>query len=741
MRKVWKPTGKVFSKTGYSWKPTGRTFTIVGNRFPLNRITSTKVVPLKETTIAQVVTPTLGILIYSRRPKATRSVGSSSKIKNVESKTSNSKEPKQPWGSTVYDVPSSSLDNYSKKHFHKPKAEDSIQEKLYLLHMDLCGPMRVQSINGRKYILVIIDDFYRFTWVKILRSKDEVPKIIIKFLKMIQVRLNATVCNIRTDNGTEFVNQTLMDYYEEYELLHDRKLNLSYLHVFGALCYPTNDGEDLRKLKPKAAIVIFVGYAPAKKAFRIYNKRTRIIIETIHVDFDELTAMASEQVSSGPRPKLLTPGIISSRLVPNIPSSTPYVPPTKNDWEILFQPMFDEYLNPPPCVNPQVPAVNAPEPLKKALYGLKQAPCAWYDLLSSFLLSQKFTKGTVDPTLFVRREGKDILLVQIYVDDIIFAFTKPDLCETYGMETYEPTDTSIVEKSKLDEDPQRKSVDPIRYRGMIGTLIYLTASRPDLVFDLCMSFADANHAGCQDTRKSMSGSMQLLGDRLRMISQVISIDYLGRANGAENVDLSGVASCDGCARWVLEDQLLSASLLMCLGKRDYVERIPSGNGLYTTLPPNMVDPHLMDTVAEWVVNEINVTLFAKMCMCSATVVENAATIAMAITGSIHQAEIWATKGLLDKAKGMYLVWRSSRIKVGSLSGDCDVEKNGKWSCIYAVGSQEYQMVCTRLDKASTDVGSLKGNLQHMEALPTTKAGYMTFIEAWKKEIWLKGLLT
>ncbi|GJZ58811.1 hypothetical protein Tco_0614627 [Tanacetum coccineum] len=205
--------------------------------------------------------------------------------------------------------------------------------------------------------------------------------------------------------------------------------------------------------------------------------------------------------------------------------------------------------------------------------------------------------------------------------------------------------------------------------------------------------------------------------------------------------LSGVASCDGCARWVLEDQLLSASLLMCLGKRDYVERIPSGNGLYTTLPPNMVDPHLMDTVAEWVVNEINVTLFAKMCMCSATVVENAATIAMAITGSIHQAEIWATKGLLDKAKGMYLVWRSSRIKVGSLSGDCDVEKNGKWSCIYVVGSQEYQMVCTRLDKASTDVGSLKGNLQHMEALPTTKAGYMTFIEAWKKEIWLKGLLT
>ncbi|GJR32983.1 retrovirus-related pol polyprotein from transposon TNT 1-94 [Tanacetum coccineum] len=225
--------------------------------------------------------------------------------------------------------------------------------------------------------------------------------------------------------------------------------------------------------------------------------------------------------------------------------------------------------------------------LKKALYGLKQAPRAWYDLHLSFLLSQMFTKGTVDPTLFVRREGKDILLVQIYVDDIIFASTKPDLYETfskimcskfqismmgklsfflglqisqsprgiflnrskyalesikkYGMETCEPADTPKVEKSKLDEDPQGKAVDPTRYRGMIGTLMYLTSSRPDLVFacvpgsinmglwylkDSCIAlttFANADHAGCQDTRKSTSGSMQLLGDRL-MRSQLT--DYV-----------------------------------------------------------------------------------------------------------------------------------------------------------------------------------------------------------------------
>ncbi|GJU48230.1 retrovirus-related pol polyprotein from transposon TNT 1-94 [Tanacetum coccineum] len=92
-----------------------------------------------------------------------------------------------------------------------------------------------------------------------------------------------------------------------YELLHNRKLDLSYLYVFGALCYLTNDSEDLGKLKPKADIGIFVGYAHAKKAYRIYNKITCLIIETIHVTFDELTTMASEQFSSGPGPQLLTP--------------------------------------------------------------------------------------------------------------------------------------------------------------------------------------------------------------------------------------------------------------------------------------------------------------------------------------------------------------------------------------------------------------------------------------------------
>nr|GFB48868.1 integrase, catalytic region, zinc finger, CCHC-type, peptidase aspartic, catalytic [Tanacetum cinerariifolium] len=135
--------------------------------------------------------------------------------------------------------------------------------------------------------------------------------------------------------------------------------DLSFFYVFGALCYPTNDSENLGKLQPKADIGIFIGYAPTKKAFQIYNRRTRRIVETIHVDFDELTTMASEQSSSGPALNEMTLGTISSRLVRTSFPSTSYVPPSRNDWDLLFQPMFDELLNPLPSVVNQAPEVIA----------------------------------------------------------------------------------------------------------------------------------------------------------------------------------------------------------------------------------------------------------------------------------------------------------------------------------------------------------------------------------------------
>nr|GFC15985.1 retrovirus-related Pol polyprotein from transposon TNT 1-94 [Tanacetum cinerariifolium] len=109
----------------------------------------------------------------------------------------------------------------SKNKSHKPKSKDTNQEKLYLLHINLCGPMRVESVNGKKYVIVIVDDYSRFTWVKFLISKDEAPDFIIKFLKMIQVRLKVPVCHIQTDNRTEFINQLLREYYEEVGISYE----------------------------------------------------------------------------------------------------------------------------------------------------------------------------------------------------------------------------------------------------------------------------------------------------------------------------------------------------------------------------------------------------------------------------------------------------------------------------------------------------------------------------------------
>ncbi|GJZ99147.1 retrovirus-related pol polyprotein from transposon TNT 1-94 [Tanacetum coccineum] len=190
----------------------------------------------------------------------------------------------------------------STKKPHKPKSEDTNQEKLYLLHMDLCGPMRVLSVNGKKYILVIVDDYSQFTW--------------------------ETVRRIRTDNGTEFVNQTLREYYEKVGISHETSVARSpqqngvVERRNRTLIEAARTIENLGKLQPKADIGIFIGYAPTKKAFRIYNRRTRRIVETIHVDFDELTAMASEHSSSGPALHEMTPATISSGLVPNPHPST-----------------------------------------------------------------------------------------------------------------------------------------------------------------------------------------------------------------------------------------------------------------------------------------------------------------------------------------------------------------------------------------------------------------------------------
>nr|GFA96755.1 hypothetical protein [Tanacetum cinerariifolium] len=201
----------------------------------------------------------------------------------------------------------------SKKKPHKPKSEDTNQEKtLPFAHGSL--------------------------WTNALRLKVSVRRI-------------------KTDNGTEFVNQTLCEYYEKVGISHK---------TFVALSPQQNDVAERRNrtlIEAARTMLIYAKALYGQKQFppHVIPKIVQLrIIETIHGDFNELTAMASEHNSSGPALPEMTPVTINSRLVPSTPYSTPFVPPSRSDWDILFQLLFDELLTPPLSVDYPASEVIAP---------------------------------------------------------------------------------------------------------------------------------------------------------------------------------------------------------------------------------------------------------------------------------------------------------------------------------------------------------------------------------------------
>ncbi|GJY70222.1 retrovirus-related pol polyprotein from transposon TNT 1-94 [Tanacetum coccineum] len=206
--------------------------------------------------------------------------------------------------------------------------------------MDLCDPMRVESINGKKYVLIIFDDYSRYTWTHFLRSKDETPGVLIDFLTLVRRGLHAQVTTVRTDKGMEFLNKTLHAYFAKEGIRHEtstartpeqnsvvegrnRTLVEAARTMLSVAKVPLED-ENLDKMKEKGDACIFVGYSTQSKAYRVFNKRTRMIVETIHVNFDKLPQMVSDHVSSDPAAETET---------------------TSNELDLLFGPLFDEYFN------------------------------------------------------------------------------------------------------------------------------------------------------------------------------------------------------------------------------------------------------------------------------------------------------------------------------------------------------------------------------------------------------------
>ncbi|KAJ9561670.1 hypothetical protein OSB04_006830 [Centaurea solstitialis] len=648
----------------------------------------------------------------------------------------------------------------------KSKQISSISSPLQLLHMDLFGPVNVQSIAGKKYTLVIVDEYSRYTWVFFLRSKSDAPEEIILFVRKMERLNNLTVRSIRSDHGTEFKNSTLETFFDQkgisqnfssvrtpqqngvaerrnrtlieaarsmlseanlatqfwaeavntacytqnrslivkrfrrtpYELFRNRKPSIEHLHIFGCVCYILNNKDNLGKFDSKSDDGIFLGYSSISKTYRVFNKRRQAIEETIHVKFDEsgptfphphenseinqwadsffqvpeppIADPSPQDLPDGfeedppiPPTEITTPPMINATPITQITPSEPdqptnsedfsqttvseptptnllpdpsaneastsgqvYQPPALRwtndhpidqvlgnpssgiktstpiwkslqsssetmsgfsslglengyrqeegiDYDETFAPVarleairlflaFAAHMNfkvyqmdiknaflngklneevyvaqPPGFVDPKFP--DHVYKLNKALYGLKQAPRAWYDTLSTFLLSKGLQIKQSEKGIFIN-QGK-------YVHEML---------KKFDLTSCTPMKTPMAPPLSLDKDSKGKPVDVTLYRGMIGSLLYLTASRPDIMYSTCLcaryqaepkeshltavkrifrylkgtpnlglwyskdsgfdltAYSDSDFAGCKIDRKSTTGGCHLLGGKL-----------------------------------------------------------------------------------------------------------------------------------------------------------------------------------------------------------------------------------
>ncbi|KAD7477395.1 hypothetical protein E3N88_00531 [Mikania micrantha] len=817
---------------------------------------------------------------------------------------------------------------------------------LQVLHMDLFGPVRIMSMAKKKYCLVIVDDYSRFVWTFFLHSKDKAAKSIIHFVLYVEKQYSLPVKCVRSDNGTEFRNHILDEFYLSkgikrqysiprtpeqngvverknrtlieaartmladsglpltfwaeavntacyvqnrvlvnqrllktlYEVLHNLTPLISFFRAFGCPCYILNTKDQLQRFDSKVDEGYFVGYSSTCKAYRVFNCRTKVVEETLHVKFNEFprdpipqnpvemfdldilqyeshhppaesVIMADDALETVPSTAAKGDPQGSNddddddenthlfRFSDNLPMSAkpdappaPVVPPTTNAdeildsstsfeipaelfpessstsaatgppantctdlipylelkdhplaqvmgdisagvstrsqlsnfclyalfvsqqepknyhvalrdngwveamqlellqfkkqqvWELVPLPQgkcaigtkwvfrnktdengqivknkarlvvqgfsqeegidYDETFAPVArleairlflayaalhklkvfqmdvksaflydkikeevyvCQPPGFEDNNHPDwvyKLDKALYGLKQAPRAWYDTLSTFLLQNNFTRGSIDKTLFIKKVGQHKLLVQIYVDDIIFASYDPKLCDAFtelmtknfemsamgelqfflglqikqspdgifihrskytkdllkkfDLQNYKPCSNPMSSTTQLDADLKGKSVDETLYRCMIGSLMYLTASRPDIMFATCVcarfqaapkeshlivvkrifrylqgtqslgiwystghscklvAFSDSDYAGCKLTRKSTSGGCQFL---VNCLVSWQSKKQTSVATSTAEAEYIAAASCTSQILW-LQTQLL-----------------------------------------------------------------------------------------------------------------------------------------------------------------------------------------
>nr|GEV72631.1 hypothetical protein [Tanacetum cinerariifolium] len=457
----------------------------------------------------------------------------------------------------------------AKRSSFKTKTVPSSKGRLNLLHIDLCAPMRVASINGMKYILVIVDDYSRYTWTLFLRSKDETQEILKDFLTMIQRNLQALVISVRTDRD---------------------------------------------KMKEKGDACIMVEYSTQSKGYRVYKKRTRLIVESIHLKFIEIKEMSETSVANDtlglvpqrqkasdydnfdPVPQIqnVLPSADTTSSSPtnnskqqdtppttNIQSTTkPTVPTTANAEENNNNQVEDEFTNPfctPVREVTKSSSRNIDCNEAKVVMEIKDedqtiirnktrlvakgyaqeegiqfkesiAPVARLEAVRIFIAYDAHNSF-----LIYKMDAKTTFLNGPLKEEVKYAL---EILKKHGMEKGQSIGTLMATKPKLDADLSGTLVDQTDYRSKIGSLMYLTSSRPDIVQAVCYcaryqarptekhlkevkrifrylrgtvdmglwypkdsgfeltAFSDVDHAECIDTRKSTSGGIQFLGDKL-----------------------------------------------------------------------------------------------------------------------------------------------------------------------------------------------------------------------------------
>ncbi|GKB73879.1 retrovirus-related pol polyprotein from transposon TNT 1-94 [Tanacetum coccineum] len=459
-----------------------------------------------------------------------------------------------------------------KKASFLPKLVPSTVSKLELLHMDLCGPMRVVSINGKKYILVIVDDYSRHTWVYFLRTKDEAPDMIIDFINQVQRNLKAQILMIQTDNGSEFKNEKLRAFYVKlgivhktliaqmpqqngvvkrrtrtlvenrsivhtrynknpYELIRGRKPNIQSFYMFGSLCYPINDCDDLGKMKLKTDIGIFIGYSESPRGF-YSSEDSQSVPSKTELDnlfgplYEEYYVTSSPEVSDNSTANTLDNENISlsSSIVvekdeaPQIVSSSAKQVATEPNSPVLNE-NADEFVQEDVADFDGNMFYNAPpthvfeEAESSSTY---QDPSNMHEFHQKHRSSTKWTKNHLieqvigDPSKpiesmqdelnqFKRLDVWELVECPIVAkryrqeEGINFeeSFTlvarlealqyTVGLLKKHGMEKCD-TISTLMATTKLNADLQGTQVDQTKYRSMIGGLMYLTARRPDIAF-------------------------------------------------------------------------------------------------------------------------------------------------------------------------------------------------------------------------------------------------------------------